>query len=259
MSAFRPCLSLSALLCCLGALASEASEQSAPQRIANAKVVAFASGTAFSVLDADEKLRRIKLTGVDAPERRQRFAPEARKLAAQWLGPKPIEIVVDATGEHNRLHGRVTTDGRDVGLALIEAGLAWCDPNDEHHLPAPVRDTYRQACAKAKSQRQGLWQDANPSPPWEYRKIPEFEPLPGAPKSSARTCQQIGYETLQCDDGVSYRGVGSQVIGSDGTQYSRRRNTVTGTDGNRFEQQGVTIYGTDGSVCRARGRRLDCF
>jgi len=247
-----------ALLCCL-VLASHAAAQSTPATILRARVVAIASGTAFAVLDADEKLRRIKLTGVDAPERRQRFAPEASKLASEWLGANPIDIVVDAVGEDNRLHGRVRTDGRDVGLALIEAGLVWCDPHDEHHLPSAVRATYRQACNKATSGRQGLWQDAYPSPPWEYRKIPEFDPLPGAPKSSARSCRQIGYETLQCDDGASYRGIGAQVRGSDGTLYSRRGNMVTGSDGNRFEQQGTTVYGTDGSVCRTRGRRMDCY
>jgi endonuclease YncB( thermonuclease family) len=230
------------------------------QPISSAKVVAYGSGSAFAVLDANAKLRRVKLTGVDAPERRQRFAPEARRLAAEWLGARPIDIAVDGIGKDQRVHGRVIVDGKDVGLVLIEAGLAWCDPNDAQQLPETVRLTYRQACDKAKSSRQGLWQDANPTPPWEYRRIPEFDPPPAEKKAeAARTCRQIGYETLVCDDGESYRALGSQVIGSDGTIYSRRGQTVTGTDGSRFEQQGKSIYGNDGSVCRTRGRRIDCY
>jgi endonuclease YncB( thermonuclease family) len=223
------------------------------------KVVAYASGTAFAVLDPTEKLRRIKLTGADAPERRQRFAPQAKQLASEWLSTKPVDIIVDAVDKEARVHGRVAVDGRDVGLVLLEAGLAWCDPSDEGHLPPTVRALYRQACEKARSQRQGLWQDANPSPPWEYRKIPQFDPLPSTDKSAAKTCQQIGYETLQCDDGSSFRASGSHVIGSDGTVYSKRGNTVTGSDGNRYEQQGKSVYGADGTVCRSRGRRIDCY
>ena len=126
-------------------------------------------------------------------------------------------------------------------------------------LPAEVREKYTQECVQAKAQRRGIWLDANPTPPWEHRKIPQFAPLPGTERPAGKGCQEIGYQTLQCDDGKTYRIVGSQVLGSDGTIYSRRGNTVTGSDGNRFEQQGTSIYGTDGTVCRTRGKRIDCF
>ncbi len=246
------CLSL--LVCIPCAFA-----QPTPSSLARAKVVAYSSGTAFAVLDATDKLRRIKLTGVDAPERKQRFAAEARALASQWLGSASIEIAVDATDKEQRIHGRVTVNGNDIGLVLIEAGLAWCDPTDEGHLPPAIRAAYRQGCEQARSQRRGLWQEANPTPPWEYRKLPQFDPLPGAGKTSSRSCKQIGYETVQCDDGTRYRSVGNQVLGSDGSLYSKRGNTLSGDDGTHYTQRGATIYGSDGTVCRARGRQIDCF
>lgn len=224
-----------------------------------AKVVAYGSGTAFAVLDEHEKLKRIKLTGVDAPERTQRFGSQARQLAGEWLGAGPIEIAIDKKDKDGRIHGRVNVDGRDVGLELIKAGLAWCDPADVGNVPAPMSEQYTQECTQAKAQRRGLWIDPNPIPPWEHRKIPQFAPMPGAERPTGKSCQEIGYQTVQCDDGKTYRGVGSQVLGSDGTTYTRRGNTVTGSDGNRFEQQGTSIYGTDGTVCRTRGRRIDCF
>lgn len=223
------------------------------------KVVAYTSGTAFAVLDPNEKLRRIKLTGVDAPERRQRFAPQARQLASEWLSTKAVDILVDGTDKEARVHGRVVVDGRDVALTLIEAGLAWCDPSDDPMLPAPVRTAYRQACDQAKSQRRGLWQDAHPMPPWEYRRIPEFDPPAPQPRRSEKNCRNVGYQTMQCDDGTSYRIVGSEAIGSDGTVYARRGNTLTGSDGTYYTQQGTSIYGSDGSVCRQRGRQTNCF
>jgi endonuclease YncB( thermonuclease family) len=242
-------------VCCICSLPSYA----AANAVLRAKIVAYGSGSAFAVLDQREKLKRIKLAGVDSPEQRQRFGPQARHLAAEWLGASAFEIIVDKTDKDGRIHGRVVVDGHDVGLELIKAGLAWCDPADIAAIPQAVREKYERECLQAKAQRRGLWLDQNPTPPWEQRKIPQFDPLPGAKRPAGRSCREIGYQSVQCDDGKTYRIVGSQVLGSDGTTYSRRGNTLTGSDGNRFEQQGTSIYGTDGTVCRTRGKRTDCY
>lgn len=250
---------LGAVLACMPFVAGVAHGQTTAKLLGRAKVVAYSSGTAFAVLDANEKLRRIKLAGVDAPERKQRFAADARQLASQWLGTQPIDIVIDGTDKEARILGRVVVDGRDVGLTLIEAGLAWCDPHDDATLPGDVRATYRQACDTARSQRRGLWQDANPTPPWEYRKIPEFDPPPAPAKSAEKHCTDAGYQTTYCDDGTSYRQSGKEVFGSDGTIYTRRGNRLTGSDGRSYSQQGTSLYGSDGSVCRTRGRETHCY
>ena len=224
-----------------------------------AKIVAYGTATAFAVLDEHEKLKRVKLSGVDSPERNQRFAVQAKQLAGEWLGAAPIQITIDKIDKDGRIYGRVNVDGRDVGLELIKAGMAWCDPADAADLPVQVRRNYEQECAEARKHRRGLWIDANPTPPWEHRKIPQFAPPPGGERSSGKSCQDIGYQTVQCDDGKTYRSVGGQIYGSDGSVYTRRGNSVTDDAGNRFERQGTSIYGTDGSVCRTRGKRIDCY
>jgi endonuclease YncB( thermonuclease family) len=227
--------------------------------VLRARIVAYGSATAFAVLDPQEKLKRVKLSGVDAPERTQRFGTQAQQLAGEWLGNGAIEIAVDKVDKDGRVYGRVSVDGRDVGLELIKAGMAWCDPADVSDVPAPLRERYELECAEAKKQRRGLWIDANPRAPWEHRKIPQFAPTPGAERPAGKSCQEIGYQTVQCDDGKTYRSVGDQVFGSDGSIYQRRGNTLTDDSGNRFEQQGTSIYGSDGTVCRTRGRRIDCY
>ena len=252
----------SVLLVCLCALMGTHAtplHAAAPGDVLRARIVAYGSGTAFAVLDEQEKLKRVKLSGVDSPERTQRFGPQAQQLAGEWLGSGAVTIAIDKVDKEGRIYGRVTVDGRDVGLELIKAGMAWCDPADANELAAPVRERYDLECAEAKKHRRGLWIDANPRPPWEHRRIPQFAPTPGAERPAGKSCQEIGYQTVQCDDGKTYRSIGSQVYGSDGSVYWRRGNTVTDDAGNRFEHQGASIYGSDGSVCRTRGRRTDCY
>ena len=227
--------------------------------VLRARIVAYGSGTAFAVLDEQEKLKRVKLAGVDSPERTQRFGAQARQLAGEWLGAGAIDIAIDKVDKEGRIYGRVSVEGRDVGLELIKAGMAWCDPADASDIPAPLRDRYDSECVEAKKNRRGLWIDVNPRPPWEHRKIPQFAPIPGTERPVGKSCQEIGYQTVQCDDGKNYRSIGGQVFGSDGSVYTRRGNTITDDSGNRFEQQGTSIYGSDGSICRTRGRRIDCY
>ena len=242
------------ILCCICAFSSYA----ASSGVLSAKIVAYGSGSAFAVLDKSEKLKRIKLSGVDSPGRKQPFAAQAKHLAAEWLGTSAFEIVIDKTDQDGRIHGRALVDGHDIGFELIKAGLAWCDPADIGEIPPEVREKYRQECILAKTERRGLWQDQNPVPPWEDRKIPQFEPLPST-EPTGRSCRDIGHQSVQCDDGKTYRIVGHRLLGSDGTSYSRRGNTLIGSDGSRFEQQGTSTYGSDGTICRTRGRQTDCF
>ena len=132
----RSILRLFVAAACLAGAAPHA--HSDTRAILQARVVAYASASAFAVLDPAEKLKRIKLTGIDAPEKTQRFAPQAQRLASEHLGAGPIAIAVDAIDDDQRIHGRVSVEGRDLGLILLGAGLAWWDPADNARLPAVV-------------------------------------------------------------------------------------------------------------------------
>jgi len=224
-----------------------------------ARVVAIGTGSALAVLGPDEKLRRVKLIGVDAPEKTQPYGEDARKLLGEWLTGRTIPVRYEKVDKDGRIFGQIQVGDTDLGLRLIEAGLAWCDPADAPDLDTRVRERYWEACARAKALRQGLWRDPNPMPPWEHRRIPQFKPIPGPSGSSDRTCQAIGQQQLQCDDDIRYRRAGEKVYGSDGVIYSRRGHTITGTDGSHYERQGSTVYGADGSVCRTRGRQVSCY
>ena len=68
-----------------------------------------------------------------------------------------------------RLVCTVYVDGQDVGLAQLDAGLAWWFRKYAHEQPPRQRVDYQSAEDRAAVDRVGLWQDGNPTPPWEFR------------------------------------------------------------------------------------------
>ena len=60
-------------------------------------------------------------------------------------------------------------NGQDVSLAQLDAGLAWWFRKYAHEQLPRDRIDYEAAEDRAAADRLGLWQDANPVPPWEWR------------------------------------------------------------------------------------------
>jgi endonuclease YncB( thermonuclease family) len=65
----------------------------------------------------------------------------------------------------------VFVDGRDAGLELIKEGFAWAYSKYLPEASIETQQSYTAAEAVARARRIGLWADADPQPPWEYRKI----------------------------------------------------------------------------------------
>jgi endonuclease YncB( thermonuclease family) len=70
---------------------------------------------------------------------------------------------------YKRLVGNVFVDGKDVGLELVRAGLAWHYKDYEHEQSDDARVQYAIAEVRARSAKRGLWQQRDPLAPWEYR------------------------------------------------------------------------------------------
>ncbi len=132
------------------------------------------TGTCVAVRDGDtlEVMRagraiRVRLWGIDCPERGQAFAAAARQFTARLAHGKEVTVTVVSVDRYHRLVGRVTVDGRDLALALVREGLAWWYA---HH--APHARELAAAEAEARQARQGLWGEAAPVPPWTFRRHP---------------------------------------------------------------------------------------
>ena len=145
----------------------------------NAQVVAIADGDTLTVLDAAHQQHRIRLSGIDAPERRQAYGERAKQHLASMAHGKLARIAWAKRDRYGRLIGRVLLAQcaqpecpytLDLGLEQIKAGLAWHYKQYATEQPAGERSQYSRNEVEARARGDGLWRDPQPVPPWHYRK-----------------------------------------------------------------------------------------
>jgi micrococcal nuclease len=128
------------------------------------RVVGVHDGDTLTVL-VDERHVKVRLQGIDAPELAQSFGQQSRQaLSALVFGQTVVVEVVDLDRYH-RTVAHVSVLGRDVGAVLVRAGLAWW-----YQRYAPDDDALRHGEADARAQHRGLWRDAAPMAPWDWRR-----------------------------------------------------------------------------------------
>jgi endonuclease YncB( thermonuclease family) len=145
------------------------------------RVVRVVDGDTVYVLDAAKTQHKVRLGGIDAPERGQPFGKRSKERMAELVVGKEVEVVWYKEDRWGRLIGTVwvaSPDCRrdpcpktlDAGLALITSGLAWHFKRYADEQPEEERERYAFAEEEARARKAGLWRDPNPVPPWEWRR-----------------------------------------------------------------------------------------
>ncbi len=134
------------------------------------RVVAVADGDTLTLLDAARQQHRIRLGGIDAPEKGQPYGQRSKQHLSDLAFGKDAKA--DCYARLDRW-GRdicvVFVDGKDIGLAQINAGFAWWDREYANQQSQQEQADYEAAEKRAEETRAGLWQDADPTPPWVWR------------------------------------------------------------------------------------------
>lgn len=129
-----------------------------------AEVVGVIDGDTVAVLSPDHKtLTRCRLFGIDAPEKAQAFGQTSKKALADLIYRKTLDVRVVDRDRYGRSICRLTLDGVDINREQVARGMAWVY---RQYTDDPA---YYQAEATARAARLGLWRDANPTPPWDFR------------------------------------------------------------------------------------------
>lgn len=133
------------------------------------KVVGVSDGDTVTVLDAKKHQHKIRLAGIDAPEQGQAFGQASKKSLSDMVYGKQVEVNWNKRDRYGRIIGKISADQVDVCLEQVRRGMAWHYKQYQREQPAADRATYTAAEDLARSNRVGLWREANPVPPWEFR------------------------------------------------------------------------------------------
>jgi micrococcal nuclease len=127
------------------------------------KVVAITDGDTVGVIDAEKSYFKVRLHGIDSPEKKQAYHEKATQALSGKVFQK--DVVLDERGKdrYGRVIAVLKLDGRNINRELVEEGFAWqWDKYDK-------LGEFTEAHASAKEKKAGLWQDAVPVAPWEFR------------------------------------------------------------------------------------------
>ena len=129
------------------------------------KVIGVTNGDTISVLH-NGRGNKIRLNGIDCPEKGQAFGTRAKQATADLAFGKEVLLQTYGLDKYGRTIGDVILPhGQVLNHELVRAGMCWWY---RKHAPLdPVLEGLEQEAREAK---RGLWVDPNPVPPWEWRK-----------------------------------------------------------------------------------------
>lgn len=134
-----------------------------------AHVVGVTDGDTITVLDSQKQQHKIRLAGIDAPEKKQPFGQRSKQHLSDLIFAKNVTLDCGKADRYHREVCVVLIDGRDANLALVDAGMAWWYRKYAKEQTAQQRTAYEAAEDGARTGKRGLWADNNPMPPWEWR------------------------------------------------------------------------------------------
>lgn len=143
------------------------------------RVSNIGDGATLTVVDNAKGRHKIHLAAIDAPDFRQPYGKESKQHLSELVLGKEVRVEWRKRDRYGRIVGKLTLQSPpcatcpktlDAGLAQLEAGLAWWDREARREQSLSDQGYYEYAEFDAKARRIGLWQDAAPMPPWEWRK-----------------------------------------------------------------------------------------
>lgn len=129
------------------------------------KVIRVLDGDTIEVLQVNNERTRIRLNGIDAPEKKQDFGQRSRQFLSRQLAQQFVTITGDETDRYGRLLGTVWLNGQDINLLQLQSGMAWA----YRYQGKASNSAYLAMEKEARKQRKGLWTDPSAVEPWKWR------------------------------------------------------------------------------------------
>lgn len=129
-------------------------------------VLKIVDGDTFIGLTIDSRKVLFRLQGIDSPEQGQPYSEKSKNKLAELIAGKLVGIKIQEKPES---YGRLkvwayTPNGNDVSAEMLRAGLSW------HFRKYDNSSLYSQLENEARKNHTGIWTEANPISPWDFRK-----------------------------------------------------------------------------------------
>jgi endonuclease YncB( thermonuclease family) len=144
------------LLCCL--------TWAAQAETFDAYVIAVIDGDTVLALRDKQKLK-LRLADIDAPEKAQPFGQQSLAYLKSRVNKRVVQVDSRAVDQYGRTIATLTLDGVDLNREQVRQGLAW------EYSFHNTNQVFIALQHEAQQARRGLWQQANPQTPWEWRKL----------------------------------------------------------------------------------------
>lgn len=128
-------------------------------------------------LQVNEKPVKVRLASIDAPEKAQAFAARSRQSLSELCLGKDADFKAHDTDRFGEITAVVTCDGIEANRTQVERGMAWVYDKSNRDLTLPALQLM------ARRDKKGLWADADPVPPWEFRR-PQIKKVSSLPLPS---------------------------------------------------------------------------
>ena len=144
------------------------------------KVIKVADGDTITILVGTEQ-HRIRLQGIDAPERKQPYGKASGRSLSALVAGKQVRVEYDKHDRYGRIVGVVWARDTqcdaepcsmtlNAGLYQVTVGMAWWYRQYAKEQTPEQRGQYEFAEFEAKAKRAGLWQEPEPVAPWDWRR-----------------------------------------------------------------------------------------
>ena len=136
------------------------------QTVISGKVVGISDGDTITVLQDKEQFK-IRLYGIDTPEKRQDFGSKAKQFTSSLLYGKEVRVIEEDIDRYGLVVGMVYEGDLCANEEIVKNGLAWVY---RKYCKAPFCSEWLMYESDARSAKIGLWSHPSPVPPWEFRK-----------------------------------------------------------------------------------------
>ena len=134
------------------------------------KVVGVHDGDTLTLLTSEKVQVKVRLEGIDAPELKQAFGNVSKQSLSDLVFGKLVKLEVAGKDRYKRTLGHVFVGETWVNHAQVEKGFAW------HYKKYSKDPRLSEAEKQSREDRRGLWKDAKPVPPWEWRSVSKKKP-----------------------------------------------------------------------------------